>query len=653
MADRTLPLGVLAVGGGGVEELRETLDDATVAWALLRFQVGKGAFARTKFVSVHFNGDDVPTVRRGQLNARTSEALPLLGEVHARIEVKRSEDLTVDLLLERLLPFLVADSNLEGDTLMDTRQLKQEYEKSCRVRKSTFMRKASSQSVKSVRRRTIADNFFRKVKLSDALHEIGQPRGRYNWALLEPTQDSMCLMNAGYGGLQEMKVWLREDQVLFGVLRFTFGGHGAGGVGKPVVKYMFLHWVGPKVPAVQRGQWNSKNGAAEKQVREYCSTIALRREAHDSEELQLEELIKELRRLHGVDSGARAAEGDSAVLTAEAYLQQLEQEQEEIDSQMAAEDEDDDTVLDDLPDVETAVGTVRGSAGEWDWALLSEVAPAKPRTPRAATEGGATIIPVAILEEPVLPPRGVDDSFDSVMAPTAASQEGGEAAAGEERPTRAAPAKPRSGGGYPSSDNIIARQAPGSSGGQVGRQSNWLHNGSTFYLQAAGARTGYLYIRSGRAGWFWGQRRYVECRSGRLRWWASEDLSKQGEPLATLALVGPKARWQPELRWGGRLELRRHTVPSGGQSAASGGGTSVGGVPGSGGPGPPADDFDRYVFTAEDTEDARDWVRVIRKHISYVELLFTWPMAPEGRQGDVQNYGIEYPAEVIDCVATN
>eukprot|EP00928_Gymnodinium_smaydae_P038786 TRINITY_DN26665_c0_g1_i1.p1 TRINITY_DN26665_c0_g1~~TRINITY_DN26665_c0_g1_i1.p1 ORF type:complete len:492 (+),score=132.32 TRINITY_DN26665_c0_g1_i1:156-1631(+) len=110
----TQPVCALGMGAGGVEELRSHVDDANVFWALVRLQVGSGAFVRGKLVAVHFNGDDTPQLRRGRLNARAAEALALLGDVHATLEVKRRYDLTGEALLERLLPLLVSDGDLRG-----------------------------------------------------------------------------------------------------------------------------------------------------------------------------------------------------------------------------------------------------------------------------------------------------------------------------------------------------------------------------------------------------------------------------------------------------------------------------------------------------------------------------------------------------------
>jgi len=78
---------VLGVGDGGVPELVKLLDDSMVAWALLKFSVGAGTFERTKFLAIHFNGEEVSPVMRGRLNARSGDMLKMLGQTHATLEV--------------------------------------------------------------------------------------------------------------------------------------------------------------------------------------------------------------------------------------------------------------------------------------------------------------------------------------------------------------------------------------------------------------------------------------------------------------------------------------------------------------------------------------------------------------------------------------
>eukprot|EP00434_Breviolum_minutum_P000802 symbB.v1.2.000706.t1/scaffold40.1/size395337/10 len=350
---------VLGAGAGGVEELCEHLTDDVVAWALLRWEVGSGTFVRSKLVAIHFNGEEVPAVRRGRLNARSGEVMALLGEAHATLEVKRTEDLSLNFMCERLMKVLTADAMEKS---MSAEALRKDYENLIATQK---MRKASSQ--KSSGPRTAKDT-QKNITVDKALAAVGDASGPYNWALLEP--EKLELHNAGYGGLVEMKDWLNEEMVLFGMIRFTFGREKAastmeGMTAAPkVVKYIYLHWVGPKVSAVRRGKWNAKQKEADAQVRAVCN-ITFRREAHSLDDLEVGDLISELLRLAVVD-GAVSDAGKNQI-SVEEYMASLALEKQQIEAEL--EDADDHTAQP-IGDLETCVASVRESGGDMNWVLL-------------------------------------------------------------------------------------------------------------------------------------------------------------------------------------------------------------------------------------------------------------------------------------------
>jgi len=77
-------LHVIGTGCEGIDELRASLDDACVQWALLKLDMGSGAFLRQKILFLHMNGANCPAVRRGCVNEQTGEAQRLLCGVLSR-----------------------------------------------------------------------------------------------------------------------------------------------------------------------------------------------------------------------------------------------------------------------------------------------------------------------------------------------------------------------------------------------------------------------------------------------------------------------------------------------------------------------------------------------------------------------------------------
>lgn len=382
------PVQVMGVGMGGVEELAQHLDSGTVSWALLRFQVGGGTTARVKWVNVHCNGENTSVIQRGLLNARKGEVLSLLGDVHANVEVVCPKEMTVEYLCERLLPLFAAD-----DMNFSMKELRSEYGKTVREMQEEVKRKQLEAEAlrKQLQEESEKAEEAEHVPTRDeALRAVGEEQDSYNWALLEP--GSLGLHRAGFGGLEEMKKSLADDHVLFGVVRLSFGyGEGHHGGTRhhhaDVTKHVFVHWVGPSVGPVRRGRWNAKLQDAAKLISS-CASLTFRREAHSVQDLDLEDLLSEMRRLTVVDR--RTAKGGvaQATICAEEYIKALGEEERmrQAAAQALAEEAKRKRDLEEqqlkrrqpaisearkeqLPDLRTAVEAVSTPSGRWNWVL--------------------------------------------------------------------------------------------------------------------------------------------------------------------------------------------------------------------------------------------------------------------------------------------
>lgn len=347
------PIIVIGVGAGGIDELRTKLGEDSVFWSLLRFQVGSGDFARTKYVALHFNYDKISALKRGKLNARTPEALSSFGDVHARLEVTSLEDFSVETVCGRLLHMFDHDEDMKGGA----KGLMEEYEK---LTREARQRTRSSCKMKPM---TVRERPGGMLAVSHVLGDVGLPDAPHNWLMLTPDGQ---LYNAGYGGFNEMKEWADDTKVLFGVIRLSFGSHGAGS--SHSVKHVFFHWVGPDVPALQKGKCNAQKQHVVEKIMEYVR-ISMTWEWHSKEDIVFEDVIHELQRITVTD--AAGTDVDMDIISADAYEQQLERELE------ARKHEDPDCMEDDedagepiVPEIEPAVHGVKSDDVPWNWLLL-------------------------------------------------------------------------------------------------------------------------------------------------------------------------------------------------------------------------------------------------------------------------------------------
>lgn len=214
-----------------------------------------------------------------------------------------------------------------------------------------------------------------KATCNNVLKALTSTSSSYNWILIDPA--NLDLHQAGFAGLEELKGALQEDKVLFGALRFTFPREFDG---PPIVKFLFIHWIGTKVSVVKRGQWNSKLDTAFEKVRKHFD-CAFRKTVYSKDDLDIEQLVAELSRVTCVTSS------DTRQLSLEWYnegLQPARQHAADYDSAAASTCCDSEDSEDISPDVECefpkpflrksaaeAIAVVREHGRHWTWVLLT------------------------------------------------------------------------------------------------------------------------------------------------------------------------------------------------------------------------------------------------------------------------------------------
>jgi len=284
-------------------------------------------------VAVACHGADMPVAERLKMQTLSPHVLQLLGTADMTLQVERGCE----------LPQMI------------NRALTRGYVECLKV---------------PVEDQTTAD-CERRLSTQDALSAVGSNLQPQNWVLLEPTK--LEVHGVGSGGLDELTESLPLDRVMFGVLRFSFPRDHICHDAPPIVKYMFVHWIGPKVSPLRRGRWNSKVEEAVSSIRKFCD-FAFRKTIYGVEDLELSQLIEELARVTCVTSS------DTRQLSAAWYLEGLIAElamqcQDGIESSQAGRADSDE--LQPMPkpllrdSTKHAVDKVREEGCKWKWVLLN------------------------------------------------------------------------------------------------------------------------------------------------------------------------------------------------------------------------------------------------------------------------------------------
>jgi NADPH-dependent ferric siderophore reductase len=123
------------------------------------------------------------------------------------------------------------------------------------------------------------------------------------------------VLSRGSGSLPEMNAHLAETKVLYGLVRMGFG---AGAFKR--VKHLFVHWTGPKVPIMKRGQWNAVKSDMQELMRPYTMDLS----ASSLDEIEVQVVVDAIK-------GVIVSDGDDEAMEAfsvSGFMAALKEEQE-------------------------------------------------------------------------------------------------------------------------------------------------------------------------------------------------------------------------------------------------------------------------------------------------------------------------------------
>eukprot|EP01012_Entosiphon_sulcatum_P027614 TRINITY_DN33291_c0_g1_i1.p1 TRINITY_DN33291_c0_g1~~TRINITY_DN33291_c0_g1_i1.p1 ORF type:complete len:364 (+),score=77.61 TRINITY_DN33291_c0_g1_i1:38-1093(+) len=302
-------LSVVGRGGGGVDEMRGSLDDNSIAFGLVRFTFGSGTFKRDKFIFVHFNAEKCAAMKRARTNAQKGAIHGSLGGTNADLEITATDQCTVTNFFEKLNHVFVSDS---GDFSLG--DMKADYERMCAAAVAQAAEADAGEAGPPPKRPTAADL---NLPVEKVLQAIREPTGPFNWALFHPGVP-LKLVNAGSLSLPEMQEYIPEDNVLYGILRMGFG---LGQFRR--TKWVFIHWVGAKTPPVKRGKASAASGEMNQALKPHNVGVELA----SPDDLELQAFVERVKRSFVVDEkgGGKAKQEEGFGL--DDFLAALKEEQ--------------------------------------------------------------------------------------------------------------------------------------------------------------------------------------------------------------------------------------------------------------------------------------------------------------------------------------
>lgn len=236
-----------------------------------------------------------------------------MGSVHAELTVSELEEVTLDHVLEEMLKVVVSDKIGDAAGEFSISQLKKDYEAMLVVQQAAALKLESNDSGT---RKTVAEMGEDFMSAMKALNSVKDEAGPLNWILLKAQDGGPKLHDAGSLGVKELQEHLSESEVLFGMVRMTFG---AGDFKRQ--KWLFVSSVPDGVGAVKRG----RAMACEKTLKGHLAPTSVDFHVTTREDFGVAEVVEKVKRSVVIDGETK---GDDATdpFSLEAYLAGLEEE---------------------------------------------------------------------------------------------------------------------------------------------------------------------------------------------------------------------------------------------------------------------------------------------------------------------------------------
>lgn len=232
------------------------------------------------------NGEKASPVKKGKLLTKKAAVKEACGELQGEITLMTKEEASVANVLETLSKSMKVDDMGK----FSIKKITEDYQAMIDAGGAAGGSHATI-ATRAASRKTAAE--LGDIKADEALKSVKEKSGMFNWALFKPSKKgSLDFFNAGSVSLPEMSNWLKDDEVVVGLVRMGFG---TGKLRR--VKWVCVHWSGEKVPAVKRGLAVAATKQAQKLLEPYSCVI----NATSKDECDLAHVVDKVRRSAVVD----------------------------------------------------------------------------------------------------------------------------------------------------------------------------------------------------------------------------------------------------------------------------------------------------------------------------------------------------------------
>jgi len=264
------------VGTGGVEELVTKLASDGVYYGIVRIMQQIDNSITTKFVFVHYIGNDVKPTARAKISTHKGTVGKVFQPYHTEIVTSDVEELNSDKLWGLVTAASGTKSNVldkEGGSVQSSR---------APVSKVSSARSPVSGGSSG------GLEFNNVEELRGLLSDIRNDQTPTNWLLLSyapNSKNALELVGSGTGGADELAQHLEDTKVYYGIVR------AEEVIDQSVtVKFAFVHYLGDRTPPLLKARVSTHKGVSEDFFRPYHVTL-FATEAHEVNQEHVNTLI--------------------------------------------------------------------------------------------------------------------------------------------------------------------------------------------------------------------------------------------------------------------------------------------------------------------------------------------------------------------------
>jgi ssRNA-specific RNase YbeY (16S rRNA maturation enzyme) len=247
-------LDLVGKGSGGVEELKSHLNEAKMAYGLVRVTEKIDNSVTVKFVFIIWCGSKVPFVQKGKMTTHKGSITQLIGQFHTDLNCSELSEVDEHIIMQK-----VTSASGTAVHVKDVQRSEAQTTSSSHALRSSAPKSASSATAKpaNVPGSSSVVQFIDEDNIRAAIKAVRANNDDTDWLLLtyEGNSTKIYLEASGSHGLDELLSHLKPDHVQYGLFRTTDTVDNT-----IAVKFVLILWVGEQVPFTRKARITTHKG---------------------------------------------------------------------------------------------------------------------------------------------------------------------------------------------------------------------------------------------------------------------------------------------------------------------------------------------------------------------------------------------------------